>query len=174
MKTSGWKGAFLEGGDINYIETCKGSYYFGGLSRSNKIGHDFVREIIRPDHFILIESEGYHLDTVFTPVVTADNCLAAIIVTANKLSDPSMAALEALDVQIIEVSAMDSSGEEDQLGEYAVNALIAPGIMVNSSYFSTPGVEQILKDLGIQRFVTPLSSFRYAGGSVHCLTNEVY
>ena len=167
-------GAFLEGGDINYIETCQGSYYFGGLSRSNRLGHDFVRGIIRPDQYILIESEGYHLDTVFTPVITADNCLAAVIVTADKLSQASMQQLQSLGIQVVEVSAMDSSGVADKLGDYAVNALIAPGIMVNSSKFNTPGVEELLESLGIQRFITPLSSFRYAGGSVHCLTNEIY
>jgi len=63
---------------------------------------------------------------------------------------------------------------EGELGDYAVNALIAPGIMVNSSKFSTPGIEDQLAEMGIQRYVTPLTSFRYAGGSVHCLTNEVY
>lgn len=168
------EGAFLEGGDINYVETCQGSYYFGGLSRSNKAGHDFVREIIRPDNYILIESEGYHLDTVLTPVLTADNCLAAIIVTMDSLNEKSKMILHDLDIKIIEISPLDSSGEDDELGDYAVNALIAPGVMVNSSKFSTPGVEEYLASIGIQRYVTPLSSFRYAGGSVHCLTNEIY
>ncbi len=166
--------ALLEGGDINYLETNHGTYYFGGLSRSNKAGHDFVRGIIRPDHYILVESEGYHLDTVFTPVVNVDNEMVAVIVTANMLSKKSMEAIQALGIKVMEVSQMDSSGVEDQLGDYAVNALIAPGIMVNSSKFTTPGIEKQLLEMGIQRYVTPLTSFRYAGGSVHCLTNEVY
>jgi len=168
------EGALLEGGDINYLETSHGSYYFGGLSRSNQLGHDFVRSIIRPDHYILIESEGYHLDTVFTPVVNVDNEMKAVIMTANMLSDKSMRELRSLGVEVLEVSAMDASGVEDELGDYAVNALIAPGIMVNSSRFTTPGIEERLAALGICRYVTPLTSFRYAGGSVHCLTNEVY
>jgi N-dimethylarginine dimethylaminohydrolase len=166
--------ALLEGGDINYLETCKGRYYFGGLSRSNQTGHDFVREIIRPDHYIMIDSSGYHLDTVFTPVVNKENCLVAIIVTSEMLTVASMDRLRSLGVEIIEVTVEDSSGKEEELGDYAVNALVAPGIMVNSSRFRTPGVEQRLEELEIQRFVTPLNSFRYAGGSVHCLTNEVY
>jgi N-dimethylarginine dimethylaminohydrolase len=168
------EGAYLEGGDINYLETSNGSYYFGGLSRSNKQGHDFVREIIRPDHYILVKSEGYHLDTVFTPVVTVDNRLAAIIIAADGISPESMAQVRSLGIEVLEVSAQDSSGAGETLGDYAVNALIAPGVMVNSSRFSTPGVEEALKKLGIERYVTALSSFRYAGGSVHCLTNEVY
>ena len=90
------------------------------------------------------------------------------------ISEASMQKIKSLGVRVIEVSAMDSSGVADELGAYAVNALVAPGIMVNSAFFTTPGVEEKLKELGIQRFVTPLTSFRYAGGSVHCLTNEIY
>lgn len=168
------EGAFLEGGDINYLETRQGSFYFGGLSRSNSEGHDFVRQIIDPDNYILIESEGYHLDTVFTPVLGRENDLKALIITAEMLTADSMKQLQRLGVEIIEVDRLDSSGQEDELGDYAINALIAPGIMVNSSEFQTEGVENRLQDLGICRFVAPLTSFRYAGGSVHCLTNEIY
>lgn len=168
------KDALLEGGDINFLTTSKGSYYFGGLSRSNKMGHDFVKDIIRPDNYILVESDGYHLDTLFTPVVTADNRLAALIVASESIKPKSMARIRELGIPVIEVSAQDSSGSGDTLGDYAVNALIAPGVMVNSSLFVTPGVEEKLQKLGIERFVAPLTSFKYAGGSVHCLTNEVY
>ena len=168
------KDAFLEVGDINFLMTAGGSYYFGGLSRSNRKGHDFARDIVRPDNYILIESEGYHLDTVFTPVVTADNRLAALIVASESIRPKSMAKIRALKVPVIEVSAHDSSGAGEDLGNYAVNALIAPGVMVNCSVFSTPGVEAKLRKLGIERYVAPLTSFKYAGGSVHCLTNEVF
>lgn len=168
------EGAFLEGGDVNFLKTAQGSYYFGGLSRSNKLGHDFVREIIRPDSYILVESEGYHLDTVFTPVVTADNRLAAVIIASDGIKPSSMAQIRSLGIPVIEVSAQDSSGAGEGLGDYSVNALIAPGVMVNCSRFSTPGVEETLQKLGIERYVAPLNNFKYAGGSVHCLTNEVY
>ena len=168
------KDAFLEGGDINFIKTEGGSYYFGGLSRSNRLGHDFVRDIVRPDNYILVESDGYHLDTVFTPVLSADNRLAALIIASAGIKPRSMKQIRALGVPVIEVSAQDSSGDGDTLGDYAVNALVAPGVMVNCSRFATPGVEEKLRKLGIERFVAPLTSFKYAGGSVHCLTNEIY
>ena len=167
-------GCYLEGGEINYLVTKQGSFYFGGLSRANKQGHDFVREIIRPDNYILIQSEGYHLDTLFTPVVDSENNLKAFIIASKSVSKASLAQLKATGVPVIEVLPEDSSGEGDSLGNYSVNALIAPGVMVNSSYFSTPGVEEKLELLGIKRFVCPLPNFRYAGGSVHCLTNEVF
>ena len=168
------KDAFLEGGDINFVETAGGSYYFGGLSRSTRKGHDFVRDIIRPDNYILVESEGYHLDTVFTPVLSAENKLSALIVASGSIKQKSMEQIRQLGIPVLEISDRDSSGSGDTLGDYSVNALIAPGVMVNSSRFSTPGVEAALKKLGIERFVTPLTSFKYAGGSVHCLTNEIF
>jgi len=166
--------ARLEGGDISYFETKDGRFYFGGLSRSNEAGHDYVRNLIHPDEFILIESEGYHLDTVFTPVVGASNRLLAIITARRALHSRSIRALENLGVPIIDIDLFDSSGEGRELGCYAVNALTGPGVMVNSSKFHTPGVEMHLKELGIKRYITPLTYFRYAGGSVHCLTNEIY
>jgi len=168
------KDAFLEGGDINFLKTAHGSYYFGGLSRSNRKGHDFVRDIVQPDNYILVESDGYHLDTVFTPVVSSDNRLAAIIIASGSIKARSMDQIRSLGVPVLEVSAQDSSGEGETLGDYSVNALVAPGVMVNCSRFSTPGVEDKLRALGIERFVCPLTSFKYAGGSVHCLTNEIY
>lgn len=168
------EGCYLEGGEINYLTTKQGSFYFGGLSRANRQGHDFVRGIIRPEHYLLIESEGYHLDTLFTPVVDASNNLCALIIAAKSVSPDSMKQLKSLNIPVIEVDPEDSSGEGDSLGNYSVNALIAPGVMVNSSNFSTSGVEEELKKMGIERFVCPLPNFKFAGGSVHCLTNEVY
>ncbi len=168
------EGAYLEGGDVNFFETEAGSYYFGGLSRSNQAGHDFVRQIIQPDHYVLVDSEGYHLDTVFTPVIDVENRLCALIVTAGMMSDRTLGEMDQLDVPILECGPLDSSGEGEKLGQYAINALVAPGILVNSAAFETGGIEEELSKLEICRFVAPLTSFRYAGGSVHCLTNEIY
>lgn len=75
---------------------------------------------------------------------------------------------------MIFVDPIDSSGTDAQLGTYAINTLIAPGILVNCATFTTPGVEDALKKLGIKRLHSPLTDFRFAGGSYHCLTNEIY
>ncbi|MCF7803842.1 MAG: hypothetical protein K9N46_00885 [Candidatus Marinimicrobia bacterium] len=166
--------AFLEFGEVFFLETEEGTYYFGGLSRSNRKGHEFVRDIVQPDHYFLLRSIGYHLDTVFTPVWGPENTLDAIIIAPDLIYQESLDLLESLGMEIIEIETIDSSGEGKELGDYAVNALVAPGILVNCCEFQTPGVEERLHDLGIQRYITPLTYFKYAGGSVHCLTNEVY
>ena len=172
------KDAYLEFGEVFYLETKDGSFYFGGLSRSNHKGHDFVKEIIKPDHYILLKSEGYHLDTVFTPILTPGNKLKALLIVKNMFSENSLADLEKLSekfsIEIIDLDPIDSSGEGETLGNYAVNTLIAPGILVHCHRFLTEGIEEKLEKWGVKHYVTPLNSFKYAGGSCHCLTNEIY
>ena len=167
-------GAYLEFGEVFFLQTKNGSFYFGGLSRSNKKGHDFVRSIIKPDHYCLIKSEGYHLDTVFTPILSKKNELIAFVVAKDLITSKSLKTLKKFKVKIINLDLIDSSGEGNTLGNYAINALIAPGIMLNCKKFLTKGVENELKKIGVKRFVSPLTFFRFAGGSYHCLTNEIY
>lgn len=168
------KNAFLEFGDIFLLQTKNGSYYFGGLSRSNKKGHNFARSIINPDNYCLIESEGYHLDTVFSPVLNISNELIAFIVTKKIVNHNSLQFLKRFNLEIIYIDPIDSFGEREGLGKYAVNTLVAPGIMLNCAEFLTKGVEDRLKQLKIKRFISPLTYFYFAGGSYHCLTNEIY
>ena len=168
------KDCFLEFGEVFLLYTRNGSYYFGGLSRSSKEGHDAVKSMVKPDHYCLIQSEGYHLDTVFSPVLSKDNELIACIVTKKMIAPESLEELKKLDIEIIEIDPIDSSGEGEELGNYAVNTLVAPGVMLNCSSFLTENVEEKLRELGITRYVSPLTYFRFAGGSYHCLTNEIY
>ncbi len=166
--------AYLEFGEVFYLKTKNGTFYFGGLSRSNKKGHDFVKSIIKPDHYCLIKSEGYHLDTVFSPVLSNNNELIAFIIADNMLSTESLDRLRKFNIEMIYVDPIDSSGEVGALGNYAINTFTAPGIMLNCAKFLTEGVEDKFKLLKIKRFISPLTDFRFAGGSYHCLTNEVY
>ncbi|HLC69698.1 MAG TPA: hypothetical protein VJH75_01475 [Patescibacteria group bacterium] len=166
-------GAYIEFGEVYYFKTATSTYYFGGLSRSNEKGQRFVKSIVKPDHFILLHSHGYHLDTVMTPVINKDNELTALIITKNMFREDSLDKLKNLKIPLITVGPMDSSGTGGKLGTYHVNCLPGPGVLVNTGKFLTPGVEDRLKALGIKRFYSPLTYFRYAGGSYHCLTNEI-
>ncbi len=167
------KGAYLEFGDTLYAKTKSGVFYFGGLSRSNKKGHDFVKKIIKPDFYCLIKSEGYHLDTIFAPIINKDNQLVAFIVNKKRFNTKCLDKIKKLGIPIINIKPIDSSGIPGKLGNYAINALVAPGIMVSCHKFETLGVEKKLKELGIKHHVTPLTYFRFAGGSCHCLANEI-
>lgn len=168
------KGAYLEFGEVFYLKTKEGSYYFGGLSRSNKKGHDFVRSILKPDNYCLIKSKGYHLDTVFSPVLDKNNKLIAFIIAKNMIDMNSIAKLKKFNTEIIYIDPIDSSGKGKELGNYAVNAIVGKGIIISCSKFLTNDVERKLKTIGVKHYTSPLTYFRYAGGSYHCLTNEIY
>lgn len=167
------EGAFLETGESLYVKSKEGTFYFGGISRSNKKGHDAAREIIQPDYYVVVESEGYHLDTVLAPVISPDNTLRALLINESLMNFESLEALRRLDLELVPVDVEDSSGKGDQIGSYAINVITAPGIMIGNDRFVTPGIEEQLKSWGIRHIITPLSYFRYAGGSAHCLTNEI-
>ena len=166
-------GAYLEFGEVAYFETKDGSYYFGGLSRANKKGHNFVKKIIKPKNYFLIKSHGYHLDTLLSPVIDKNNKLVALIVAKDLLTDEGLKTLKDTKIKLIFVKKIDSSGYGKKLGNYSVNTLFAPGVLVGSANFTTARVEEKLKKMGIKHFVCPLTYFGYAGGSCHCLTNEL-
>lgn len=164
--------AFLEFGEVHYLETAQGKYYFGGLSRANKQGHDFFAEMICPNHYCLIESKSFHLDTVCTPVLNKDNVLIAIILAVDMVSKKSALALQKLNIDIIIIDNKDSA-DEDGLGNYAVNCLVGKGFLISGARFSTSQVEQTLEQMGIIHYIVPLVDYAFAGGSVHCLTTEI-
>jgi N-dimethylarginine dimethylaminohydrolase len=165
--------AFIEFGEVYYLETKNGSFYFGGLSRANKKGHDLVRDIVKPDNYILLSSKGYHLDTVFTPVLNSNNELVAVIVAHEMFDKKSLELLKKLNVEILYIDKKDSSSD-DGLGNYSVNCLVSPGILVSGSRFSTPFIHEKLEKLNINFYTVSLPDYNFSGGSVHCLTNELY
>lgn len=165
--------AFVEGGDLWYVQSAHGSFYFGGLSRSNTAGHLAVQKIIQADHFFVIESNGYHIDTILTPILNTQNELIALLIGKDTLSKKSLADLKSLNIELIFVDPIDCIGSKEVNGTLAINGLAIPGKLINSHHFQTPDVEARLAQLGIERLVTPLTQFAFAGGSVHCLTNEV-
>jgi len=167
------KNAFLEFGETIYLQTAEGSFYFGGVSRANREGHDFVRNLLKPDHYFLIKSKGFHLDTIFAPVINKANKLVGLIIARDMVDRDSFNNLKNLGIEILTINKKDSS-DEDGRGNYAVNSLVGAGVIISGSAFTTPNVQEKLKELGVKFYVVPLPDFNATGGSVHCLTNEIY
>ncbi|OIO19398.1 MAG: hypothetical protein CO029_00840 [Candidatus Magasanikbacteria bacterium CG_4_9_14_0_2_um_filter_41_10] len=166
-------GADLECGEVFFVKTPAGSYYFGGLGRSNKAGHDAMLHIIKPDHIFLLETTGFHLDTTCTPLIDSSGHLVSFMYAPELFSEESKKHLSMLEVPLIALDPKDTCGIGENLGNMAVNGLSLPGIFINAEEFNTPGVEAHIASLGIARYSSPLPYFHHAGGSYHCLTNEV-
>ena len=170
------KDAEIEFGEVHYIQTKNETFYFGGISRANRKGQEVVKDIIQPDNFFIIESLGFHLDTVFTPVVNKENNLVAVIIAKGMITPESYKSLEKLkekDIEIINIDNKDSC-DVDGLGTYAVNCLVGQGFLVSGSNFVTDNVIPKLNSLDITFHTVGVSDYQNAGGSVHCITNELY
>ena len=167
--------ATAEGGEFYY---CSGKkILFSGECRNNVKGAEWVAQEFNVNELVIIKSNVFHLDTIFTPVINKDNELAAIIACTALMEKDSIINLKSfakrLSVELVEVDPEDSIGTVDQLGEFAVNCCPLPGYLIGPTRFRSLKVNQLLKELDVMHITVPTTQFRLSGGAVHCLTNEL-
>ena len=167
--------ATAEGGEFYY---CSGKkILFSGVCRNNVKGAEWVAQEFNVNELVIMKSNVFHLDTIFTPVINKDNELAAIIACTALMEKDSIINLKSfakrLSVELVEVDPEDSIGTVDQLGEFAVNCCPLPGYLIGPTRFRSLKVNQLLKELDVMHITVPTTQFRLSGGAVHCLTNEL-
>lgn len=155
----------------------KDNILFSGLKRNSLQGAQFVAEQLKVKSMVLIEGEGFHLDTYFTPALNKRGRIAALIVCLKIISDDSRKRItkiaKKLNVPIFDIPPDDAIGSEEKIGSFAANALPLPGVLVHPNRFSDKTIGTKLLNIGIEQVITPTSQFQLSGGSVHCLTNEI-
>ena len=168
----GWR---ADGGEFFYC--AKDKILFSGLQRNSQKGVDFVAEELNVDKVVLLKGTGFHLDTFFTPVLSKDGYVAALIICEKALEPVSKKVLcqfaEQNNVPLFNIPEIDALGTRKRIGKFAVNALSLPGAILRPDYFSNPIIDEKLNELGISVKITPTSQFQLSGGSVHCVTNEL-
>ncbi len=126
---------------------------------------------------IVLEGRGYHLDTFFSPVLGKDGYIVAVIVCMKILINDSKKKLrdyaKVANIPIIDIPPEDAIGTKKQTGNFAVNALPLPGILIRPNQFSNNSINKRIEELGIKQIITPTTQFQLSGGAVHCLTNEL-
>ena len=167
--------ATAEGGEFYY---CSGKkILFSGVCRNNVKGAEWVAQEFNVNELVIMKSNVFHLDTIFTPVINKDNELAAMIACTSLMEKDSIINLKSfakrLSVELVEVDPEDSIGTVDQLGEFAVNCCPLPGYLIGPTRFRSLKVNQLLKKLDVMHITVPTTQFRLSGGAVHCLTNEL-
>ena len=167
--------ATAEGGEFYY---CSGKkILFSGVCRNNVKGAEWVAQEFNVNELVIMKSNVFHLDTIFTPVINKDNELAAMIACTSLMEKDSIINLKSfakrLSVELVEVDPEDSIGTVDQLGEFAVNCCPLPGYLIGPTRFRSLKVNQLLKELDVMHITVPTTQFRLSGGAVHCLTNEL-
>jgi N-dimethylarginine dimethylaminohydrolase len=167
--------AKAEGGEFYYCADQK--ILFSGACRNNTKGAEWVAQEFDVNELIIMKSNVFHLDTLFTPVINKKNELAAMIACTELMEKESVDDLKSfankISVELVEVDPEDSIGTKDKLGEFAVNCCPLPGYLIGPTRFRSLKVNQLLKDLEVMHITIPTTQFRLSGGSVHCLTNEL-
>ena len=168
-------GMRADGGEFYFCK--KNNVLFSGLKRNTNRGVDFVAERLNVNQLVILEGEGFHLDTFFTPVLNKSGCICSVVACTALMTIESKNALykfaDNLDIPVFEIPPNDAIGTKSKVGSFATNALPLPGTLIHPSPFSNPDIDERIMKMGIDVVINPTSQFQLSGGSVHCLTNEL-
>lgn len=164
--------SFAEGGEFYYV--LKDDILFAGISRNNIHGISETARLLGIANIQIVESDSFHLDTVFTILIHKDGHLAAILVCKDLIKNaPSLEQFaKKRNIELIYVSAFDTIDDNGK-GKITVNCLPLQGVLIGGDKFTTKGVENRIKKLGIEHIIVSVSQFKLSGGGVHCLANEL-
>ena len=70
-------GMRADGGEFYFCK--KNNVLFSGLKRNTSIGVEFVAEKLNVNELVILEGEGFHLDTFFTPVLNKSGCICSVV-----------------------------------------------------------------------------------------------
>lgn len=164
--------AYAEGGEFYY--SPKDDILFSGVCRNNKIGISEVTRLLNIKNVCIVESDSFHLDTVFTILLNSKGKLCGIVVCLELIKNKYsvIAFARRYNLEVIDVLPVDTIGYDGN-GKISVNCIALPGVLLGGSTFVTPGVEEKIKRMGIEHLWVPVSQFLLSGGGIHCLTNEL-
>ena len=164
--------AFAEGGEFYYV--YQDDLLFAGICRNNIHGISETARLLNIKNIQIVESDSFHLDTVFSLLLTKDGHLTGIIacleLIKNRQSIEQFAKKRG--IALIDILFIDTIGADGK-GRISVNCLPVPGYLIGGDRFITPYVEEKIKKLGIIHVVTSVSQYKLSGGGIHCLANEL-
>ena len=167
--------ATAEGGEFYYCP--EDSVLFAGACRNNIKGAEWVAQEFNVEELVIMKSNAFHIDTLFTPVINKKNKLVAVIACTSLMEKDSVENLQKFvkrkNIELVNVPPEDGIGTDNELGEFAVNCQPLPGFLVGPTRFRSNKVAPLLKELGVMHITVPTTQFRLSGGAIHCLTNEL-
>ena len=108
-----------------------------------------MAEELNVNEVVLLEGEGYHLDTFFTPALNKNGHIAALIICEDILKPKSKKALynfsDHKNIPVFTIPVIDAIGTKKQIGTFAANALPLPGVLIRPDYFSNPSIDETIK-----------------------------
>ena len=181
MEKSGYMVSYLpnqdclaEGGEFFYLP--KENILLAGLCRNNLKGAESMAELMGVDQLHIIESRGYHLDTAICPIFNNEYDCIGINCAKEVFDDKNYKVLKNLcSKHGWELIDIENYNQKQSLeARAAMNALTLPGILISGAPILSKKVKDFTAANNIQMHISSVSQFNLSGGSVHCLTNELF
>ena len=181
MEKSGYIVSYLpnhdclaEGGEFFYLP--KENILLAGLCRNNLKGAESMAALMGVDQLHIIESSGYHLDTAICPIFNNEYDCIGINCAKEVFDDKNYKVLRNLCSKYgWELIDIENYNQKKSLeARAAMNALTLPGILISGAPILSKKVHDFTAVNNIQMYISSVSQFNLSGGSVHCLTNELF
>lgn len=181
MQQSGYRINYLptqdclaEGGEFFYLP--KENILLAGLCRNNLKGAESMAELMEVDQLHIIQSDGYHLDTAICPIFNDKYDCIGINCAREVFDDKNYNTLRDIckkhSWELLDIENQDM--KKSLIARSAMNCLTLPGLLIGTSPINNKNVIDFTHQNNIQMHVANVSQFNLSGGSVHCLTNELF
>ena len=163
-----------EGGEFFYLP--KENILLAGQCRNNLRGAEQMAEKLKVSKLYIINSKGYHLDTSISPIFNKDYDCIGLICAREVFSNSEINDLRNISRsnqwELIEIEHKDINSS--LRFRTAMNGLTIPGLFIGSKNLNQKQISDFALSNNIIFDSTNVSQFNLSGGSVHCLTNELF
>ena len=163
-----------EGGEFFFLP--KENILLAGQSRNNLRGAEQMADKLNISDLHIISSSGYHLDTSISPIFNNEYECIGLICAREVFSSDEINDLRNIcklnQWELIEIENYDLNASLNFRA--AMNGLTLPGLFIGSQKLNHKKISEFALSNGIIFDSTQVSQFNLSGGSVHCLTNELF
>ena len=163
-----------EGGEFFFLP--KENILLAGQCRNNLRGAEQMAEKLKVSNLHIINSSGYHLDTSISPIFNDEYYCIGLICAREVFSDNEINDLRSIcksnQWELIEIEHQDIDSSLSFRTE--MNGLTLPGLFIGSKNLNQKQISDFALSNNIIFDSTSVSQFNLSGGSVHCLTNELF
>ena len=163
-----------EGGEFFFLP--KENILLAGQNRNNLRGAEQMAEKLKVSRLHIIKSSGYHLDTSITPIFNNKYECIGIICAREVFRNNEINELRSICIsnqwELIEIEHQNINSSLSF--RTAMNGLTLPGLFISSKKLNQKPISDFALSNGIAFDSTEVSQFNLSGGSVHCLTNELF
>ena len=163
-----------EGGEFFFLP--KENVLLAGQCRNNLRGAEQMAEKLKVSNLHIINSGGYHLDTSISPIFNNEYDCIGLICAREVFSNDEINNLRSIcrsnQWELIEIEHQDI--DLSLSFRTAMNGLTLPGLFIGSKNLNQKQISDFALSNNIIFDYANVSQFNLSGGSIHCLTNELF